>query len=105
MLGGNGTYFIDASDPAYSNWLRYFNAPKTYNQENVVPVLCAGAIIFMASRDIKPGTELLVWYGDSYGRFLGVNRIHPGSFEIRWHIRIIRFTESSNSEQIHWAQL
>lgn len=78
MQETNGTYIIDASDPACSNWLRFFNAPSSYEQENVVPVSCAGTIFYMASRDIEPGTELLVWYGDSYGRYLGVNRIHPG---------------------------
>ena len=34
----------------------------------------------MTTRDVEPGTELLVWYGDAYGRFLGVNRIHPGNY-------------------------
>lgn len=75
--GSNGTYIIDAADPACSNWLRYANSPTSHRQENVIPVPCAGIVFYMTSRDVEPGTELLVWYGDGYGRFLGVNRIHP----------------------------
>ncbi|XP_065936729.1 histone-lysine N-methyltransferase PRDM9 isoform X3 [Magallana gigas] len=75
--GSNGTYVIDAADPACSNWLRFFNSPTTYTEENVIPVQCAGLVFYMTSRDVYPGTELLLWYGDGYGRFLGVNRIHP----------------------------
>ena len=76
--GSNGTYVIDAADPACSNWLRFVNSPTTHTEENVPPVPCAGIVFYMTSRDVEPGTELLVWYGDGYGRFLGVNRIHPG---------------------------
>ncbi|XP_078330297.1 uncharacterized protein LOC144624407 [Crassostrea virginica] len=75
--GSNGTYVIDAADPSCSNWLRFVNSPTKVSEENVIPVSCEGIIFYMTTRDVEPGTELLVWYGDSYGRFLGVNRIHP----------------------------
>ncbi|XP_062583069.1 uncharacterized protein LOC134244832 [Saccostrea cucullata] len=89
--GTNGTYNIDAEDPACSNWLRFVNSPAKYQQENVVPITCEGIIFYMTSRDVEPGEELLVWYGDGYGRFLGVNRIHPevdlnGSFAFRANV-------------------
>ena len=77
--GSNGTYVIDAADPSCSNWLRFVNSPTKVSEENVIPVSCEGIIFYMTTRDVEPGTELLVWYGDSYGRFLGVNRIHPGN--------------------------
>ncbi|XP_048748734.2 uncharacterized protein LOC125660940 [Ostrea edulis] len=106
MQETNGTYIIDASDPACSNWLRFFNAPSSYEQENVVPVSCAGTIFYMASRDIEPGTELLVWYGDSYGRYLGVNRIHPendlnGSFAFR--ANVLTFDDNDRLIFDNWA--
>ncbi|XP_062589909.1 uncharacterized protein LOC134251505 [Saccostrea cucullata] len=89
--GTNGTYNIDAENPACSNWLRFVNSPAKYQQENVIPITCEGIIFYMTSRGVKPGEELLVWYGDGYGRFLGVNRIHPevdlnGSFVFRAYV-------------------
>ncbi|XP_062596400.1 histone-lysine N-methyltransferase set-17-like, partial [Saccostrea cucullata] len=58
--GTNGTYNIDAEDPACSNWLRFVNSPAKYQQENVVPITCEGIIFYMTSRDVEPGEELLV---------------------------------------------
>ena len=79
MQGSNGTYVIDVADSSCSNWLRFVNLPTKVSEENVILVSCKGIIFYMTTRDVEPGTELLVWYGDSYGRFLGVNRIHPGN--------------------------
>ncbi|XP_061169493.1 uncharacterized protein LOC133178822 [Saccostrea echinata] len=31
----------------------------------------------MTTRDITPRTELLLWYGDAYGNYLHLKRIHP----------------------------
>ncbi|XP_062585764.1 histone-lysine N-methyltransferase set-17-like [Saccostrea cucullata] len=67
--GTDGSYNIDAEDPACSNWLRFVNSPAKYTQENVIPIKCKGIIFYMTSRDVEPGEELLVWYGDRYGRF------------------------------------
>ncbi|XP_078320258.1 histone-lysine N-methyltransferase PRDM7-like [Crassostrea virginica] len=75
--GCNGTYVIDATDPSCSNWLRFFNSPTKVSEENVISVSCEGMIFYMTTRDVEPGTELLVWYGDPYGKYLGINRIHP----------------------------
>ncbi|XP_062598939.1 uncharacterized protein LOC134260392 [Saccostrea cucullata] len=56
--GTNGTYNIDAEDPACSNWLRFVNSPAKYQQENVVPITCEGIIFYMTSRDVEPEVDL-----------------------------------------------
>ena len=75
----NGTFGIDAADPSCSNRLRFVNSPIKVSEENVIPVSCEGIICNMTTRFGEPGTELLVWYGDSYGRFLEVIRILRGN--------------------------
>ena len=75
----NRTHVIDAADPSCSNRLRFVNSPTKGSEENAVPVSCEEIIFYMTTRDVEPGTELLLWYGDSNGRFVGVNRILPGN--------------------------
>lgn len=76
-LGANGSYVIDAMPLDCSNWLRYVNAPRNFQEENAQPVLCAGLVFYMTMKDVPPGTELMVWYGDNYGLHLNVSRVHP----------------------------
>ena len=53
-----------------------------------------GEIYYRTFKDIQPGEELLVWYGDDYARDLGI-ALQPGeSFDCLWEIfthRIIQF--------------
>ena len=77
--GAEGVYMIDAGSPAHSNWLRWLNCAGNVEQENVVAVSCAGLILYMTTRDIYPGSEMFVWYGDGYGDFLKISRVHPGT--------------------------
>lgn len=81
-LGTNGSYVIDAMPLDCSNWLRYVNAPRNFQEENAQPVLCAGLVFYMTIKDVPPGTELMVWYGDNYGLHLNVSRVHPGNCAI-----------------------
>ncbi|XP_048766887.2 uncharacterized protein LOC125673957 [Ostrea edulis] len=60
----------------------------------------------MASRDIEPGTELLVCCGNSYGSYLGLNRIHPendpnGSFAFRAYV--LTFDDNDRLIFDNWA--
>lgn len=77
-MDSEGVYMIDAGNPAHSNWLRWLNCAGNVEQENVVAVACAGLILYMTTRDIEPGSEMFVWYGDGYGDYLKINRVHPG---------------------------
>lgn len=36
---------------------------------------------YVAFRSIPPGTELFVWYGEEYGKTLGIEMYDPPKFE------------------------
>ena len=40
-------------------------------QENVEIYECRGKIFYMTTKDVFPGEELLVYYGDKYAEYLG----------------------------------
>lgn len=99
-VDSEGVYMIDAGSPAHSNWLRWLNCAGNVEQENVVAVACAGLILYMTTRDIEPGSEMFVWYGDGYGDYLKINRVHPesdlqGIFNIR--ASILSFDEDDRT--------
>lgn len=99
-VDSEGVYMIDAGNPAHSNWLRWLNCAGNVEQENVVAVACAGLILYMTTRDIEPGSEMFVWYGDGYGDYLKINRVHPesdlqGIFNIR--ASILSFDEDDRT--------
>lgn len=81
-LGANGSYFIDVMPLDCSNWLRYVNAMRNFQEENAQPVLCAGLFFYITTKDVTPGTELMVRYGDNYRLHLNVSRVHPGKCAI-----------------------
>ncbi len=88
-------YCIDASQPNKSNWLRFVNCPNTFSQQNLVSfvskmtvihiffyeatytynIVCVGSgdIFYLALRNISVGEELLVYYGDTYAKNLGID--------------------------------
>lgn len=90
---GRIMYYIDASGPHISNWLRFVNCPNIRVEQNLWPftrkiikvhdiqwqymyeVVCIdrGEIFYVAIEDIEVGEELLVYYGHSYARKLGID--------------------------------
>ncbi|XP_062600660.1 uncharacterized protein LOC134262302, partial [Saccostrea cucullata] len=99
-IGSKGVYVIDAGSPANSNWLRWINCAGNIEQENLIAVSCAGLILYMTTRDIDPGSEMFVWYGDDYGDFLKISRVHPesdlqGIFNIR--INVLSFDDEDRT--------
>ena len=53
--------------------MSYINCARNSFEQNLVAVQSTdGAIYYDACRDMTPGTELLVWYGDGYVQFMGV---------------------------------
>lgn len=72
------THFVDAGSPAQGNWLRYVNCARNEQEENLNVVFCEDLVFYLTSKDIAPNTELLMWYGNWYGNFLGIKRVHPG---------------------------
>ena len=63
----------DAADIERSNWLRWPNCPRDALEENVLSVYCYGRVFYRTMRDVEPGEELLVYYGDAYAQQLGID--------------------------------
>jgi SET domain-containing protein len=66
----NAVGYIDAANKKYSNWTRFVNCPNTLKQENVIPVQRGFKMLYYSNKDIKPGEELFIWYGEEYGKQL-----------------------------------
>ncbi|KAM4703203.1 histone-lysine N-methyltransferase PRDM7-like [Rhinophrynus dorsalis] len=64
--------YIDAKDEKRSNWMRYVNCARYEEEQNLVAFQYQGKIYYRACRNILPFTELLVWYGEEYGKELGI---------------------------------
>ena len=47
--------------------------PRNAKEENVKAMSCKGRILFLTIKDIKPGDELLYYYGDYYASRLGIH--------------------------------
>ncbi|XP_026278850.1 histone-lysine N-methyltransferase PRDM9-like [Frankliniella occidentalis] len=70
---GKTVHCVDALDVARSNWMRYVNCARNSGEENLHPYQHKGQLYYRTVCVILPNTELLVWYGDSYGRDLGID--------------------------------
>ena len=57
---------VNASDVRRSNWLRYVNCARNYEEQNLMAYQHEGGIFYRACKDIAADVELLVWYDDQY---------------------------------------
>jgi len=64
---------VDASEPGLSNWMRFVNCARHDGEQNLEAFQCRGNIYYKTIRHVNPHEELLVWYGDEYGRQLGID--------------------------------
>ncbi|KAM8885215.1 putative histone-lysine N-methyltransferase PRDM6 isoform 1-T3 [Spinachia spinachia] len=69
---GSLQHFIDGNDPAKSSWMRYIRCARHCGEQNMMVVQYRSCIFYRACMDIPRGTELLVWYNDSYTSFFGI---------------------------------
>uniref|UniRef100_A0A8R1E2L5 SET domain-containing protein n=1 Tax=Caenorhabditis japonica TaxID=281687 RepID=A0A8R1E2L5_CAEJA len=60
-------FYIDGSHPEWSNWLRYINSPRHEEEQNMIAFQTNGKIFYRVIKPIRIDSELLVWYGSSYG--------------------------------------
>lgn len=51
---------------------RYVNCARDDDEQNLVAFQYHRQIFYRTCRVIRPGSELLVWYGDEYGQVLGI---------------------------------
>ncbi|MBN3312628.1 PRDM9 methyltransferase, partial [Atractosteus spatula] len=70
--GKNDHIYIDAKKETHSNWMRYVNCARNEEEQNLVAFQHRGHILYRCCQPITPGSELLVWYGEEYGRELGI---------------------------------
>ncbi|MCI4394873.1 hypothetical protein PGIGA_G00173840 [Pangasianodon gigas] len=60
--------YIDAKKEIHANWMRYVNCARNGEEQNLVVFQYQGGIHYRCCQPIKPGQELLVWYGEEYPR-------------------------------------
>ncbi|XP_069703511.1 histone-lysine N-methyltransferase PRDM9-like [Periplaneta americana] len=66
-------YCVDAKDCGLANWMRYVNCARHEGEQNLMAFQYKGQMYYRTFREIPPNNELLVWYGDDYGRELGID--------------------------------
>ena len=69
---GENFFGVDGFNPDTSNYLRWLNCPRNKSEENVEACECMGKMFYKTNKDIAPGQELLVYYGDGYAETLGI---------------------------------
>ena len=77
---GSSSYFIDAFNKSKANWMRYVNCARNEDEQNLIAYQYKGEIYYRSFKEIPPETELLVWYGQDYGKDLGIERFDIKSF-------------------------
>jgi hypothetical protein len=73
LRGGAHYYYIDAYDPRTSNWPRWVNCARHVKEQSLRNVRCRGRVFYVATEDIVPGQELLVYYGHKYARTIDID--------------------------------
>lgn len=72
MREGGRSFLVDARPLDKSNWMRYVNCAPSKDEQNVAAFERAGAVYYRTRRPIQAYEELLVWYGTSFARELGL---------------------------------
>ena len=68
---GELTHYVDGTGDQ-SNWMKYVNCARHDGEQNLVLVQEDGELFYEVCKDIAEGSELLVWYGDSYLKYMGI---------------------------------
>ncbi len=71
--GGYLYYFVDGRETETSNWLRYVNCSRKQTEENVYLLQCFDKPFYITWKDVYPGQELLLYYGDEYAKTLNID--------------------------------
>ncbi|XP_042365963.1 PR domain zinc finger protein 14 [Plectropomus leopardus] len=68
---GRLSHFVDGRGGS-GNWMSLVKCARFPEEQNLIAVQIQGQIFYEACKEIRPGQELLVWYGDCYMQFLGI---------------------------------
>ncbi|XP_013917501.1 PREDICTED: PR domain zinc finger protein 14 [Thamnophis sirtalis] len=88
---GQLSHFIDGRGSS-GNWMSFVNCARFPEEQNLTALQCQGQIYYESCKEITPGQELLVWYGDCYSQFLGIPISLKGTAEEK---RTPKHTEES----------
>ncbi|XP_038853368.1 PR domain zinc finger protein 14-like [Salvelinus namaycush] len=68
---GGLSHFVDGRGSS-GNWMSLVKCARFPEEQNLIAVQSKGQIFYEACKEVQPGQELLVWYGDCYVQFLGI---------------------------------
>ncbi|XP_029979595.1 PR domain zinc finger protein 14 [Sphaeramia orbicularis] len=68
---GRLSHFVDGRGGS-GNWMSLVKCARFPEEQNLTAIQVQGQIFYESCKEIKPGQELLVWYGDCYMQFLGI---------------------------------
>ncbi|XP_078368004.1 PR domain zinc finger protein 14-like [Oculina patagonica] len=69
---GKLLHFIDGKDENTSSWMRFIRCARHKGEQNLFAFQYNKEIYYRAFSDIPVGTELLVWYEDTYPQYMGI---------------------------------
>ncbi|KAI1704377.1 histone-lysine N-methyltransferase PRDM9 [Ditylenchus destructor] len=73
---GSETVYVDGRDARFANWMRFINSSRFEAEQNLIAFQYGGSVYYRVFRPIDREKELLVWYGESFGKALGVNTMN-----------------------------
>jgi len=80
--------YIDGQALEDGNWMAMVNSPPREDDASLFSFQYVQDIYYKATRDIFPGEEITVWYGDPYSLELGLEVKSQGRF--RQHFRALQ---------------
>ena len=72
MKEGRIAYYVNGKDENYGNWMRYINCSRIEDEQNLIAFQYHSEIYYRVYKEISPGSECLVWYGEEYAQELGI---------------------------------
>ena len=70
---GEFLYYVDAYDETTSNWVRWINCSRHSKEENVMYLACKSKAYYVTFKDLYPGQELLIYYGNTYAKNIDID--------------------------------
>jgi hypothetical protein len=69
---GRVAHYVNGKSMEHGNWMRYINCARNEEEQNMIALQHQGGIYYRVYKDVAPGKELLVWYGEEYAVLLGI---------------------------------
>ncbi|KAI5155834.1 Histone-Lysine N-Methyltransferase Prdm9 [Manis pentadactyla] len=72
ITGRNSYEYVDGKDKSWATCMRYVSCARDDDEQDLVAFQYHIQIFYRTCQVIRPGCELLVWYGDEYSQSLGI---------------------------------